>query len=129
MQQTLIYALTVPNDRAALLVNATDWLEVTVLKETSGIVVVGTKADLSPVGSGKGMSIPADVPIKFLMTPDSFLYTVSDTTTQKLSVIIQPLELFSQMLKALGAMSKGPASASAPNAGVEQYYRQMLGGR
>ena len=116
--------MTVPNDKAALLVNATDWLDVTVLKETSGTVVIGTKPDLSPVGSGKGMSIPVDVMVKFLLTPDSSLYVYSDTATQKLSVIIQPLELFSQMLQALNKLSKGPAS---PTAGVEDYYKQHLG--
>lgn len=88
MAQTQIYA-TIPPTITTLLIDAPTWTDVILTKESSGVVVVGTKNELGPTGSGKGISLPVDQPVHLLLAPSTQLYILADNTSQKVGVVVQ----------------------------------------
>jgi len=93
MASARIFAATAPTtvSGSSPVYEATDWTQITVLKETSGVVLLGTDASLLPVSSGKGMTLPADVAITFVISKGTKLYIVSTTEGEKVSFICQPI--------------------------------------
>jgi hypothetical protein len=110
---TQIYA-TVPRTDTTLLIDTPDWLLVLLTKETSGVVEVGTKQDLNPAGSGKGVALPVDVQISFLLEPASQLYMVAQDNNQRVGIIslvppdIEKLQLMRSMNAALLRLAPSP---------------------
>jgi hypothetical protein len=84
-----IYAFK-PADTTTKLLVADDWLDITFHKESSGIVVIGTKEDLAPIGQGRGVSLPSDRPFRLTLAPGTILYALGEDAEQKLSVVLQP---------------------------------------
>ena len=103
----------------------TAWTQVTVLKETSGVVSMGVGPNLVPFDVGTGMQLPVDQPVTFLMSPGSSLFLAA-LTVEKVSVIVQDLtDLFStvrQMFEGL-ALSLGSVMRGA----VQQRTVKKLG--
>lgn len=93
MASARIFSATAPtvSSGGAPVYEAPDWTQVTVLKETSGIVLLGTDSGLLPASSGKGMPLPVDVAITFVIAKGTKLYIVSTTEGERVSFICQPI--------------------------------------
>lgn len=82
------------------------WTLVTVLKETTGTVLMSSKPSRS-VTSGQGMLLPVDQPVgPFLIGPGSALYfvTSNSNTLERVSIIAQvvPKEDVGKIIKGMG---------------------------
>lgn len=64
------------------------WCQVTVLKETSGVIFFGSSAGVT---SGQGIELPSDVAITFIVGPNTSLYISANTPNEKVGFIIQEL--------------------------------------
>lgn len=91
------------------------WCNVTLLLETAGPVAVGTRADLFPVLSGKGMLLDTGVPATFTIGKGTRLYIASDSVN-RVKVELAPFPWIEQiaasttaiedLLRALASMRK-----------------------
>lgn len=90
-----------------------NWAEVTLVLDTAGPVVVGTRADLAPIFSGKGWTLTTGEPITFTIAKGNRLYIFS-SAVNRVKVQIAPVPwleqitaLASGMLSELGAIRTG----------------------
>jgi hypothetical protein len=97
--------LTVPGP-TQLLLSLPHWSVVTLRLETAGPVSVGTREDLSPVGSGKGRLLPANEDIRIVMVPLTRLYIAADAV-QRVAIQVEPYPWLFEILNAV----KGVAPA------------------
>lgn len=67
----------------------TGWTEVTVVKETSGDVIMGTSPNVIPGSASSGSYIPS-YPFTFKVGPGTTLY-FGATNEERVSLICQPL--------------------------------------
>jgi hypothetical protein len=72
------------------------WARITVTLETAGPVAIGTKANITPVLSGKGILLRTGVPKTFDIAKGDNLYIASNAVS-RLSLEIQPLPWLEQM--------------------------------
>jgi len=72
------------------------WAKITLLLLTAGPVVVGTKADLAPVNSGKGRELITNIPFEITIGKTSRLYIIS-TAVNRVAVTIEPLPWLEQI--------------------------------
>ena len=83
-----------------LLLSLPSWSLVTLRLESPGPVAIGTREDLSPVGSGKGRLLPVDEDVKVVMVPLTRLYVVSNSV-QRISVMAEPYPWLFELLTAI----------------------------
>lgn len=95
---TQINTYTAPADgKTYLYYSAEKWVKVYVALETAGPVDVGTMAALSPVGSGRGVTLAADgEPLEFPLEPGDRLYFASDSLN-RVKIIIYQLPWLEQL--------------------------------
>ena len=62
-----------------LMYSAEFWVRVTLRLETAGPVAVGTREEVGPVLSGKGILLPDEDPITFVMENGSRLFIVAES--------------------------------------------------
>lgn len=67
-----------------------NWAKVTLTLDTAGPVVVGTRAELAPITSGRGWPLTTDQPIEFTIAKGSRLYIFS-TALNRVKVQIAPI--------------------------------------
>ena len=91
MQTTRVFSVTPKVSDPDLLCEVGDWSDVTLIKNTSQIVVVGTDAALLPTDGSKGLSLPTEVPVTIRLPPGGQLFISADTVNQLVSVIIAPV--------------------------------------
>lgn len=102
------YITRVPgiNDPTPILYNGDrPWAKVTLLLETAGPVVVGTKADLAPVLSGKGTLLVTNVPSEFTIAKGSRLYVLA-TAVNRIGVKIEPLPWLEEIANAAATIAR-----------------------
>lgn len=85
------------------------WCQITVLKESSGIVVMGTGNNLLPVNTAQAMQLPTDQPITFLIGPGTSIYFAAQTT-ERVSYIVQPIP--ESMIRSVGGNLPGASQQS-----------------
>lgn len=74
----------------------------TVLKETSGDVTIGTR---KPLSATSGYGLLSEVPTTFLIAPGSTVFAYA-ASSEAVSIIVQPLDWMSSILAAIIAMGK-----------------------
>lgn len=82
-----------------------NWAEVTLVLDTAGPVVVGTRADLQPIFSGKGWTLTTGEPITFTIAKGNRLYIFS-SAVNRVKVQIAPLPWLEQITAELGVIAK-----------------------
>jgi hypothetical protein len=105
MSHTDIFTyLTVASGASELLFSAEDWIRIEFQLETAGPVAVGTKQNLSPVLSGKGILLPADgEPVRFIVPRGDRVYIAADAVN-RVKVMIEPLPWIEQVLYRMDRM-------------------------
>lgn len=82
-----------------------NWAQVTLVLDTAGPVVVGTRADLAPIFSGKGWTLTTGEPITFTIAKGNRLYIFS-SAVNRVKVQIAPLPWLEQITAALGGIGR-----------------------
>lgn len=83
------------------------WAQVTLTLETAGLVAVGTRADLTPLQSGKGYTLIPNVPKTFTVGKGTRIYYIA-SAVNRVTVSVEPvpwLEEITATLKAIGGIS------------------------
>lgn len=93
-----------PSTATKVLFEANEYVELTILKETSGNVVIGTAANLDPIGSGKGMALPADVPVVVTMNPGTRLYFIGEDEDQRISLVKRTMDEAAAIMAIMNAL-------------------------
>jgi hypothetical protein len=83
------------------------WAKITLLLETAGPVVVGTRADLGPVTSGKGRQLLTGVPMEFTIGKGERLYILA-TAVNLVGVTVEPYAWLEQIANAEERIAKKP---------------------
>lgn len=91
------------------LISVTEWTYTTWLKVSSGVVTIGTDADLNITATGKGMLLPVDAPVAMLLAPSTRIYAVGSTTLEAVAYHTQRLDFISKIVELLYIMSNRPA--------------------
>lgn len=81
------------------------WALVTLTLETAGIVVVGTRADLTPILSGKGQSLIQNVPKEFKVAKGTRLYYLA-SAVNRVTVAIEPIPWLEQIAALANAIAR-----------------------
>ena len=79
-----------------LFYSADQWVRVQVLLETTGPVAIGTDADIVPVLSGKGQTIPTLIPREFFCPKGTRLYYAAEAVN-RMSLTIEPVPWLEQI--------------------------------
>lgn len=78
--RTEIYTWFTKTDGVSdLMYSAEFWVRITLRLETAGPVAVGTREELGPVLSGKGILLPDEDPITFVLENGSRLFIISES--------------------------------------------------
>lgn len=89
---------TQPNGQSELLYSAEGWIRIEFQLETAGPVAVGTRQDVVPVLSGKGVLLPPDgEPVKFVVPKGDRVYIAAEAVN-RVKVIVEPLPWIEQIL-------------------------------
>jgi hypothetical protein len=86
-----------------LLYQAEGWVKLRLVLETAGPVSVGTRDDIVPVLSGKGILLPTNVEIQFPMSKGQRIY-ISATAVNRVRRIIEPVPYADQILSMIGSL-------------------------
>jgi hypothetical protein len=86
-----------------LLYEAERWIRLRLMLETAGPVDVGTRDNISPVLSGKGLSLPTNVPLEFTMSKGDKLY-IAATAINRVRVIVEPIAWGEQIANMIGSL-------------------------
>lgn len=125
---TQIYTyFTKPNGKSELLYSAEDWVRAKFILETAGPVSVGTREDVAPVLSGKGILIPpSGEPLEFFLPKGDRIF-IAANATNRVKFIVEPIPWFAKIsyqisqvvsavgnLRFLGRGSGGGSSRRTP---------------
>lgn len=80
---------------------ASRWTFVRLMLENAGPVSIGTKAQLTPVLSGRGILLVTDEWVEFTLAPGNRLYIAADSL-QRVKVVLEPFAWQEQILAAMG---------------------------
>lgn len=86
-----------------LLYQAEGWVRIRLMLETAGPVAVGSRDDVSPVLSGKGILLPTDVEITFPMQKGNRIF-ITASAVNRVRFIIEPIPLGDQILTMIGSL-------------------------
>jgi hypothetical protein len=86
-----------------LLYEAERWVRLRLTLETAGPVDVGTRDNIEPVLSGKGLSLPTNVELQFSMSKGDKLY-VAATSINRIRVIVEPIPWGEQIANMIGSL-------------------------
>jgi hypothetical protein len=79
-----------------------NWAKVTLVLDTAGPVVVGNRADIAPIFSGKGWTLTTGEPIEFIIAKGTRIYVFS-SAVNRVKVQVAPLP----WLEKITALSAG----------------------
>jgi hypothetical protein len=92
---------TQPDGQSHLLYSAEIWVRIEFQLETAGPVAVGTRQEIMPVLSGRGVLLPPDgEPVKWIMPRGDRIFIASETLN-RVKVIIEPIPWLEQILNEL----------------------------
>lgn len=75
---TLIYTLFTKAGETRLVYSATTWVKIRLMLETAGPVAVGTRQQIGPTLSGKGILLPVNQEIDFVLAKGDRLFMVAE---------------------------------------------------
>jgi len=82
------------------------YAQVILTLETAGPVAVGTRQQILPVLSGKGMLLETGVPLSFFLAKTNRLW-VATTSINRIKVVVQPIPWLEQFAGLLGQIAHG----------------------
>jgi hypothetical protein len=88
---------------STLLYQAEGWVRVRLMLETAGPVAVGTRDDVAPPLSGKGILLPIDVEITFPMQKGGRIFLAA-TSVNRVRFIVEPIPWYEQIAAMLGKL-------------------------
>jgi hypothetical protein len=88
-------------------VNQESWAFVRLRLESAGPVAVGTRSDIAPITSGKGILLPIGDEVQMTLPPGTRLYIIADAVN-RVAVIIEPIAWQEEIFKAVGGIIKPP---------------------
>lgn len=90
---------TRPNGRSELVYSAESWVRIKLQLETAGPVAVGTRQEITPVLSGKGILLPTTgtTLTEFIMPKGDRLFIASESIN-RVKYITEPIPWLEQML-------------------------------
>ena len=88
---------------STLLYQAESWVVVRLMLETAGPVAVGTRDDVAPPLSGKGILLPIDVEIAFPMQKGGRIFLAA-TAVNRVRFIVEPIPWYEQIATMLGKL-------------------------
>jgi len=87
-----------------LLYQAESWVRVRLMLETAGPVAIGTREDVSPPLSGKGILLPPNnVEVEFSLAKGNRLF-ISSTALNRVRFIIEPIPWMEQVSNMVGSI-------------------------
>lgn len=112
---------TLVPELAEVLHTASDWQVVTVIKNTSGTIVIGSTGAIQPSNNGGGIALASGEPVRLLLGPGSELWGVAGGAGEAIGIHVQPLTMVGLLIDALGhimslgdkAQVPGPAAGAA----------------
>jgi hypothetical protein len=84
-----------------LLYQAEGWVRLRLLLSTAGPVSVGSRDDVAPVLSGKGITLPTDVEVTFSLLKGNRVF-IAAASVNRVRVIIEPVPWGEQIATMLG---------------------------
>lgn len=106
-ETSTFFARPAVNGQPVVIYNADRlYAQVTFTLETAGPVIVGTKQQLYPVTSGKGIALDTGVPMSFMVAKGNRIW-VATTSINRIKVTIQPLPWLEQITGLLGRIFSG----------------------
>lgn len=97
---------TQPTGVTRELFTAEFWLRATLTLETAGPVAVGTRQEIAPVLSGKGIILTTDIPVPFVLSRGDRLYIAAESIN-RVKIVREPLpggEIFDLLQREKGAV-------------------------
>ena len=96
---------TKANGISELIFSAEQWTRVRLTLENAGPVAIGTREDIAPVLSGKGILLETGVEKEFDIPRGNRLYIVAGTIN-RVKVIYQPIPWLEQIVRALTILKR-----------------------
>jgi hypothetical protein len=90
-------------NESSLLYQAESWVRMRLILENAGAVDVSTRENITPVGSGKGITLPTDVEVQFNLNKKDRIY-IASTSVNRVRVIIEPIAWGDQIATMLGKL-------------------------
>ena len=87
----------------SLLYQAESWVRLRLMLETAGPVAVGSRDQVSPVLSGKGILLPRDVEITFPLTKGNRIF-IAAGAVNRVRFIIEPIPWADQVATMIGTV-------------------------
>lgn len=82
--------------------STTAWYQITLIKDSSGTIVIGDVANMLPTSRGLGMQLPNGIPVSLIIGPGDRLYIGSDNL-QTAVMAIQQLPPWLEAVERLNA--------------------------
>lgn len=86
-----------------LLYQAEGWVKIRLMLETAGPVAVGSRDDVSPVLSGKGILLPTNVEIAFPLQKGNRIF-ITAGAVNRVRLIIEPVPWAEQVTTMIGSI-------------------------
>lgn len=86
-----------------LLYQAEGWVRLRLMLETAGPVAVGSRDQVSPPLSGKGILLPVNVEITFPVTKGNRIF-IASTSVNRVRFIIEPIPWMEQLVTMVGSL-------------------------
>lgn len=115
-RETEIWTIFTKPGGTHVLAAPTSWSRVRITLTTAGPVVVGNKATLDPVVSGRGILVPTNEPLEFALSGGSRLYYAADAVN-RISVVVEPVPW-------MEAISQNVATAAKLLSRLPRFFRR-----
>ena len=86
-----------------LLYQAESWVRVRLMVETAGPVAIGSRDDVEPVLSGKGIRLPTDIEIPFSLAKGNRVF-ITATAVSRVRFIVEPIPWAEQIAIMIGSL-------------------------
>ena len=105
---------------------ATDYTLATFIKNTTGVVIIGTSSSIQPTtANGNGIALPDGIPVRLLLGPGTSIFAIANGAGENLAIHSQTLDVIELVLRLLGQL--GGASAEVPGSVGEPATRVYPG--
>ena len=109
--RTEIYTYFTEPGPERLLYSAENWVRLKLTLQTAGPVAVGTRADLTPTLSGKGVLLDTDVPFEVYLSKGARFYVASGSVN-RVTVTVEPIPWLEQLSGQISALGGALAQAA-----------------
>lgn len=98
---TLVYTVFTKAEPTKLIYSATTWVRIWLQLEDAGPVAVGTRQQIGPALSGKGILLPTDQWVEMVLAKGDRLFMVAEGVN-RVKFICEQIPWLEQLLRAIG---------------------------